>query len=118
MNTAVQHTPGPWRVGTPGPNGCYTIGTERGLMTAMIAHSINMAGQKVEAEANACLIAAAPELLAALDAILNGSPLDEFNRDDDGLLDRGTRRLPTARDVERWTAIARAAIAKATGSAA
>ena len=59
----TKHTPGPWRIGTPGPNGCYTVGTKRGLMTAMITHSINHADQAVEATANANLIAAAPELL-------------------------------------------------------
>ena len=59
-------TPGPWRIGTPGPNGCYTIGTVRGLMTAMIAHSRNEPDQAIEAEANARLIAAAPELIEAL----------------------------------------------------
>lgn len=78
MKTA--HTAGPWRVGTPGPNGCYTIGTERGLMTAMIAHSINEADQKEQAEANARLIAAAPEMMEALGAVLdamsNAAPAD------------------------------------------
>lgn len=64
-----KHTPGPWRIGTPGPNGCYTIGTERGLMTAMIAHSISEPGQVDEAKANASLIAAAPDLLKALERI-------------------------------------------------
>lgn len=61
-----KHTPGPWRIGTPGPNGCYTVGTERGLMTAMVAHSINEPEQAEQAEANAKLIAAAPDLLEAL----------------------------------------------------
>ena len=63
-----KHTPGPWRVGTPGPNGCCTVGTERGLMTAMVAHSINEPDQAEQAKADAALIAAAPELLAALTA--------------------------------------------------
>ena len=61
-----KHTKGPWKIGAPGPNGCYTIGTERGLMTAMIAHSICEPDQVEEAKANAALIAAAPELLEAL----------------------------------------------------
>lgn len=65
----TKHTPGPWRIGTPGPNGCYTIGTVRGLMTAMIAHSRNEPDQAIEAEANARLIAAAPCLLEALQAL-------------------------------------------------
>lgn len=58
-------TPGPWRRGTPGPNGCYTIGTENGLMTAVVAHSIHCSEQVQQAEANARLIAAAPDLLEA-----------------------------------------------------
>lgn len=65
-----KHTKGPWKIGTPGPNGCYTIGTERGLMTAMIAHSICEPDQVEEAKANAALIAAAPELLEALQRTL------------------------------------------------
>ncbi|MBW6267854.1 hypothetical protein KZ859_36170, partial [Pseudomonas aeruginosa] len=51
---------------TPGPNGCYTVGTQGGLMTAMIAHSICEPDQIETANANARLIAAAPELLEAL----------------------------------------------------
>ena len=64
-----KHTPGPWRVGTPGPNGCYTVGTKGGLMTAMIAHSINEPDQREQAIGDARLIAAAPELLAAVNAV-------------------------------------------------
>ena len=71
-------TLGPWRIGTPGPNGCYTIGTERGLMTAMIAHSIYELGQAEEANANARLIAAAPELLEALQDLVDY--VDEMHR--------------------------------------
>lgn len=62
-NQMSQHTPGPWRYYTkPQPNGCPIIGT-RGLMVAMLAHSINHQDQIEEALANARLIAAAPELL-------------------------------------------------------
>ena len=65
-----KNTPGPWRVGTPGPNGCYTIGTDKGLMTAMIAHSVNDPGQEMEAKGNAALIASAPDLLKALEGMV------------------------------------------------
>lgn len=65
---ANKHTPGPWKVGTPGPNGCYTVGTQGGLMTAMIAHSICEPDQIETANANARLIAASPDLLAACQA--------------------------------------------------
>ncbi|HCK4463466.1 TPA: hypothetical protein N0H24_006107 [Pseudomonas aeruginosa] len=66
---ANKHTPGPWKVGTPGPNGCYTVGTQGGLMTAMIAHSICEPDQIETANANARLMAAAPEMLGALQHI-------------------------------------------------
>lgn len=56
--SAAKHTPGPWRVGTSGPNLCPTIGTMRGLMVAMVAH-----GHEHPTQANARLIAAAPDLL-------------------------------------------------------
>lgn len=62
----TRFTPGPWRVGTHGPNGCYTVGTQQGLMTAMVAHSVNEPGQKAQAIGDAHLIAAAPELYGAL----------------------------------------------------
>lgn len=61
----AKHTPGPWRVGMAGPNLCPTVGTECGLMTAMVAH-----GNNHPTEANARLIAAAPELYEALEALM------------------------------------------------
>jgi len=62
-------TPGPWKQATRGPNGCPIIGDGKGLMVAMITHSANEHDQSVEAEANAHLIAAAPDLLEALESI-------------------------------------------------
>lgn len=64
-----KHTPGPWTIGVPGPNGCPTIGTAQGLMTAMISHSYSEPEQVATARANARLIAAAPDLLEALERI-------------------------------------------------
>ena len=64
---SAKHTPGPWRFYTePQPNGCPIVGNGRGLMLAMLAHSVNYPAQRDEANANARLIAAAPELLEAL----------------------------------------------------
>lgn len=64
-NSNSAHTPGPWSFYTePQPNGCPIVGT-RGLMVAMLAHSVHQADQQDEALANARLIAAAPELLEA-----------------------------------------------------
>ena len=96
------HTPGPWVVGTPGPNGCFTIGTTGGLMTAMISHSINEKDQANTAIANASLIAAAPEMLAVLEMFIKnwrGSDVDWFTQ---------------CYEIER---LAEIAIAKAKGGA-
>lgn len=63
---SAKHTPGPWRFYTePQPNGCPIVGT-KGLMVAMLAHSINHEDQREQAIANASLIASAPDLLEAL----------------------------------------------------
>lgn len=59
---STEYTPGPWRIGTPPPNGEQTIGTLNGLMVAVATTGAEME----ETKANARLIAAAPELLAAL----------------------------------------------------
>lgn len=56
----------PWKQATRGPNGCPIIGDRKGVMVCMLAHSANESRQKETAEANANLIAAAPELLSAL----------------------------------------------------
>lgn len=62
----AQHTPGPWTFYTePQPNGCPIVGA-KGLMVAMLAHSINHDDQRDTAIANAHLIAAAPMLLAVV----------------------------------------------------
>jgi hypothetical protein len=58
---STQHTPGPWLIGTTPPNGEQTVGTHQGLMVAVATTGANIA-----TEANARLIAAAPDLLDAL----------------------------------------------------
>ncbi len=77
MTEERRHTLGPWRVGTAGPNGCPTVGTEQGLMTAMVVH-----GKDHPTMANALLIAAAPELLEALKAAVEiiGHPDDPMTQ--------------------------------------
>lgn len=66
----LKHTPAPWTYYTePQPNGCPIIGS-RGLMVATLAHTVNQDDQRETALANARLIAAAPDLLAALQRIL------------------------------------------------
>lgn len=59
----MKHTPGPWRIGTAPPNGEQAIGTIRGMMVAVATTGV---GMEEETLANASLIAAAPELLEAL----------------------------------------------------
>ncbi len=76
-----EHTKGPWRVGAYGPNGCYTVGTEGGLMVAMVAHSVNYPDQAEQAFGDANLIAAAPDLLEALKEMVadfGDTPSDRF----------------------------------------
>ena len=83
---ADKHTPGPWKIGTPPPNGEQTVGTDQGLMVAVATTGVG-----VKTKANAHLIAAAPELLDVLEELVA-----EFG-------------------VCGLTEKARAAIAKATG---
>ena len=90
---STKFTPGPWKIGTPPPNGEQTIGTAQGLMVAVAT-----TGAGVQTKANAILIAAAPELMDALECMVR-------------LLDVEDARLANFGEVER----ARAAIAKATG---
>ncbi|PIY67100.1 hypothetical protein [Shewanella sp. CG_4_10_14_0_8_um_filter_42_13] len=59
-------TPGPWKIGVAGPNGCPTVGTVNGLMVCHIAHSINDTEQKSQALGNSRLIKAAPEMFDLL----------------------------------------------------
>lgn len=101
---SAKHTPGPWRFYTePQPNGCPIVGNGRGLMLAMLAHSVNYPDQRDEANANARLIAAAPELLDALQWLVDLMPDPELDID----------------TVQREQVIkAKAVIAKATGGKA
>ena len=87
---ADKHTPGPWKIGTPPPNGEQTVGTDQGLMVAVAT-----TGAGVQTKANASLIAAAPDLLEALK----------------GLMALSDHRV----DLRDAAKAARAAIAKATG---
>ena len=65
-----KHTPGPWDFSWEiQPNGCPTVG-HKGLMICMVAHSAKDPEQRETAMANASLIAAAPDLLDALEGCL------------------------------------------------
>jgi|SRR5689334_19242645 len=65
----AKHTPGPWRVveRERDDNAAYSIESESGII---VANVISGLGLETEA-ANARLIAAAPDLLAALHALLD-----------------------------------------------
>jgi hypothetical protein len=67
---SAAHTPGPWRV--TGPN----IRAGDALLAMVTDHWANETTPDAEKMANARLIAAAPELLAALQAILHDTTHD------------------------------------------
>lgn len=96
-------TPGPWKIGAPPPSGEQTIGTQQGLMVAVAT-----TGSGVPTEANARLIAAAPDLLEALEESFD-FPADFFECDD---MDAVTITV-----TGRHLRMVRAAIAKARGDA-
>ena len=96
-----KHTPGPWHVESMIDYGRDIYAGDRWIGQANNDHGtdINESGfpSNSECDANASLIAAAPDLLEALEVIIR-----------DG-------RLQTFEDREKCRAIARAAIAKARG---
>ena len=110
--TKLQHTPGPWHVGSeheikPHPNGDlgefeYRYNTTGwpyfvGVNEQRIGRTDYHTACSVQSEADARLIAAAPELLSACEKVL-------------GVLNHGTPN-PHSEHIDRI----RAAIAKATG---
>ena len=100
----AQHTPGPWTlVPKDTPKGTLMVDSVSGLVAVM--ESSKTRGVKYEnAEANARLIAAAPELLDALQKLRAAAPL--FWDDDNAEIGQ----------LDSACAVADAAIAKATGT--
>ncbi|WP_288254055.1 hypothetical protein [uncultured Hydrogenophaga sp.] len=99
---SAQHTPGPWFVSKKNPLRVIESGP-RALTLASAGttgRGVTLDGAQCEAEANARLIAAAPELLAALQEML-------------AVYGNDGHFHPPAREAMR---LASAAIAKATGS--
>lgn len=78
MQTA-QHTPGPWAVDAA-PNGHQFIVAEHRADICRMG-SENMLADDSSAAANARLIAAAPELLAVLEHVLDRATMPGFLRD-------------------------------------
>lgn len=98
----AKHTAGPWRVSQ---NVSHHVVREKGGLIA-VCDAGDYSCSREEGEANARLIASAPDLLAALEAIAE-RPAVPFVRD----------QLEMAnRTIERIEEIARAAIARATGA--
>lgn len=71
----TSHTPGPWKTQW---NGVWKVATRAGFLVANISPPKNAHGvfEPANVEANARLIAAAPELLASLIAIYEMVPFD------------------------------------------
>lgn len=102
-------TPGPWDYGWRiQPNGCPTVGG-KGLMVCVVAHSAKDPEQKETALANANLISAAPDLLAALEECL---PCLGWEHDSDEEIER---EHELGNGYAELILRARAAIAKALG---
>ena len=69
---STQHTPGPWNVWSEAPDRCAYIEAGAGFQKQSIAHVFGREGDHDEfvvRDANARLIAAAPDLLQAVRAI-------------------------------------------------
>lgn len=103
----TKHTPGPWRYGAPWdkPNGGRTIfgrHVDEYIADVYAGHHADDSVDGPRGEANARLIAAAPDLLAALEAYVAG----DFEAQGSTL---AAQRHNARRDA------ARAAIAKARG---
>ena len=108
MTTKNKHTPAPWRTWESGP--AHFVVAENEQIVAITSRFGSKGGEDVtmttrlsEAEANARLISAAPELLAALEA--TASKLMEY------------RQTGYTTGWDKPLSDARAAIAKATGEA-
>jgi hypothetical protein len=107
-----QHTPGPWSV-----NGFY-IDLDVATRIATVSNwRMSGADAFAEASANARLIAAAPELLEALEALAISAPsacCGDFNHKK-GDFHEGDEKCPPLDRYEKACLLARAAIAKARG---
>ena len=100
---SAKHTPGPWEVTT----GCFQEASRMsdGMVSCRVSYSLNAINQRgLDAPLNATLIAAAPELLEALEELMQ---VVEAYIDTENV---------AIGDISHGVTIARAAIRKATGS--
>lgn len=69
----AKHTPGPWQLRERDGSSSYALTDATGEHVQYLARSRYCDGRRdEEGEANCQLIAAAPELLAALESVING----------------------------------------------
>lgn len=75
----IDHTPGPWHVGGKGGTIVYS-GDGYAVANCTVYHGVHKSG---ESEANACLMAAAPDLFEALQNLVELAEvaMKEANRD-------------------------------------
>ena len=108
MKTQTQHTPGPWNVGDDSPNE-YEGPTVENIDTVIAVIPIDdINDSSPEERANARLIAAAPDLLAALEQL---KALAE-----EGVIHRNETGKPQWSLTDEIKNITRAAITKATSA--
>lgn len=91
----LQHTPGPWAIAAPNPSIGFVV-----YSMGRVVAGVSAVLDAQDAHANAKLIAAAPELLDALDclvdAVVNRAPADHL----EGYLRTAERAIAKA----TWTA--------------
>lgn len=99
------HTKGPWKVEKmPDDGGEFSIFSNTGIYVALTV------GGTDSEEANARLIAAAPDLLEALEQLFRIGDVYRSAIEHDAYGEYGSKM-----DLEQWTDLAKAAIAKARG---
>ena len=72
----AKHTPGPWTTGRA------INAVDMGKFSFICPFGANSADQVAEIKANACLISSAPDLLAALESLLDDADVCEVAGDD------------------------------------
>lgn len=106
-NQTTKHTPGPWRQGINFPSRIIAGDGDNSRIVAGTCLPVDEDSPNEIELANACLIAAAPDLLAALKRT--------YSTLGDAAI-RGTRAKPTVEELNGIMDDLRAAIAKAEGS--
>lgn len=105
----IKHTPAPWRVSSESPRiiqkDYRAIGSDAGFLIASTMGHDNSGfyASEQEADANARLIAAAPELLEALEACTKAmaSVLPDFNPYDQAAYDKARAAIAKAKGEEQ-----------------